>query len=301
MKAGDGQHQFEAGVHKPEYETLAAFGPMCLNRNLSSIIKCDDICNRYGLDTISAGATIAFAIECYENGIISRSETEGLELNWGNHKAIVDLTLKMARREGFGDVLADGVKLAAERIGRGSEQFAMHIQGQEVPMHDPKRWASFGTIYRTDATPGRHTQGHEGWVAPGLPMPSFNRNACAGRGAAHKVARLMMHSINASGACMFGYNCMDARALPDLLSVVTGWQYDFKELLTAGERIACARQLFDVREGINPISLAVPGRVTGMIDLETMAREFYQAMGWDLKTGKPSSERIKELGLGGFA
>ncbi|MDO8568827.1 MAG: aldehyde ferredoxin oxidoreductase family protein [Dehalococcoidales bacterium] len=301
MKANGQEYQWEAGVHKPEYETLAAFGSMCLNRNLPSIIKCNDICNRYGLDTISAGATVAFAIECYENGIISRSETEGLELNWGNHKALVDLTLKMARREGFGDVLADGVKRAAERIGRGSEQFAMHIQGQEVPMHDPKRWSGFGTLYRTDATPGRHTQGHEGWVAPGLPMPPFNRNALAGRGAAHKTARLMMHSINAAGVCMFGYNCMNARALPDLLSAVTGLQYDFKALLTAGERIACARQLFDVREGINPIDLVVPGRVTGRLDLDIGAREFYQAMGWDLKMGKPSTERLRELGLVEFA
>lgn len=313
MEIGREEYQWEVGVHKPEYETLAAFGSMCLNRNLSSIIKCNDICNRYGLDTISAGATVAFAIECYENGIISQKETGGLELNWGNHNAIVALTLKMARREGFGDILADGVRRAAERIGRNSDQFAMHIQGQEVPMHDPKRWSGFGTIYQTDATPGRHTQGHEGWVAPGLPMPPFDRRDYAGRGAAHKVARVMMHSVSAAGMCIFGYTCMNARALPDVLSAVTGWQYDFKELLTAGERIACVRQLFDVREGINPINLAVPGRVIGrppqtvgpvkdrMVDLETMAREFYQAMSWDLKTGKPSSERLKELRLAEFA
>ncbi|MBI2832669.1 MAG: aldehyde ferredoxin oxidoreductase family protein [Chloroflexi bacterium] len=300
MKAGNGNYHWEAGVHKPEYETLVAFGPMCLNNNLPSIIQLNDICNRYGLDTISAGATIAFAIECYENGIISRSEAEGLQLNWGNHKTIVKLLLKMANREGFGDVLADGVKRAAERIGRGSDRFAMHIQGQEVPMHDPKRWAGFGTVYRTDATPGRHTQGHEGWVPRGLPMPPFNHRSCTGHGAAHKVARTMMHTINAAGVCMFGYNSMDASALPDLLSAVTGWEFDLKGLLIAGERIACVRQLFNVREGINAINLALPGRVTGATDLETMAGEFYQAMNWDLKTGKPSSKRLKDLGLAEF-
>lgn len=300
MQAGTEEQQWEAGVHKPEYETLAAFGSMCLNGNLPSIIKCNDICNRYGLDTISAGATIAFAIECYENGIISREKTGGIDLNWGNHKAIVELTLKIARREGLGDVLADGTKRAAERIGHGSDRFAMHIQGQEVPMHDPKRWAGFGTIYQTDATPGRHTQGHEGWVAPGLPMPPFDRKTYAGRGTAHKVARAMMHSVSAAGGCMFGYNFMSARALPEILSAVTGWQYDFKELLTAGERIACVRQLFNLREGINPIDLAVPDRVTGKIHLKAVAGEFYQAMDWDLETGRPSRERLKELGLGAW-
>lgn len=311
MKPGREEYRWEDNVRKPEYETIASFGPLCLNHNLASIIKCNDICNRYGLDTISAGATIAFAIECYENRIISQRETGGLALNWGNHQAIVELTLKMARREGFGDILADGTKRAAERIGQGSDQFAIHIQGQEVPMHDPKRSAGFGTIYQTDATPGRHTQGHEGWVAPGFPLPAFDRNTYAGRGVAHKAARLMMHSTNAAGVCMFGYNCMDAQALPDLLSTVTGWQYDFPELLTAGERIACIRQLFDLREGINPINLTVPGRVAGrppqtvgpvkdrMVELETLARDFYQAMGWDCVTGKPSIERLKELGLPG--
>ncbi|MBI2847540.1 MAG: aldehyde ferredoxin oxidoreductase family protein [Chloroflexi bacterium] len=296
MKAEAGEYHWEEGVHKPEYETIAAFGSMSLNPNLSSIIKCNDICNRYGLDTISAGATVAFAIECFENGILDRNET-GLELNWGNHKAIVDITLKMARREGFGDVLADGVKRAAERIGRGSERFAMHIGGQEAPMHDPKRWSGYGTVYLTDATPGRHTQGHEGWVPPGLSLPSFDWKAYTGRGEAHKTARAMIHAINAAGVCMFGYNCMDAHALPELLSAVTGWQYDFKELLAAGERIACARHLFNVREGINSKDIAVPGRVRGRVDLETMAREFYQAMGWDLQTGEPSGERLEALGL----
>ncbi|MBI2868220.1 MAG: aldehyde ferredoxin oxidoreductase family protein, partial [Chloroflexi bacterium] len=301
MKASSGIYDWEAGIQKPEYQTLAAFGPMCLNSDLVSVIKCHDICNRYGLDTISAGATVAFAIECYENGIINRQETEGLELNWGNHRAIVALTQQIARRHGFGEVLADGVKQAAGRIGRGSEKFAIHIQGQEVPMHDPKRWPDYGALYRTDATPGRHTQGHEGWVAPGLPVPPFDRSACSGRSAAQMIARFMMHSINAAGVCMFGYNFMNARALPELLGAVTGREYDLKALLNAGERIAHIRQLFNAREGTNTIDSVVPGRVTGETAIATMAAEFYQAMGWDLKTGYPAPERLRELDLAGFS
>ena len=133
MKAGT-TSDYEEGAHKPEYETLAAFGSMCLNEDLESIIKLNDICNRYGLDTISAGATISFAIECYENGIISKKDTDGIELTWGNSEAIVNMTEKLARREGFGDVLADGTKIAAHKIGRGADKFAMQVQGQEVAM-----------------------------------------------------------------------------------------------------------------------------------------------------------------------
>ncbi|MEW5749024.1 MAG: aldehyde ferredoxin oxidoreductase C-terminal domain-containing protein, partial [Candidatus Thermoplasmatota archaeon] len=309
MKAGSGEYRWTAGVHKPEYETLAAFGSMCLNDNLPSIVKFNDICNRYGLDTISAGATVAFAIECYENGLLSKQETDGLELTWGNHRAMVALTLRMARRQGFGDVLADGVKRAAERIGRGSERFAMHIQGQEVPMHDPKRGPDYGTTYQTDATPARHTQGHEGFVPPEFPVPQFDRKAYAGRGLAHRMAATTAHVVNASGMCLFGYSCMHARALPDLLSAVTGWEYDLQTIQAAGERIACLRQMANIREGLNPLKFAVPGRIIGKppqeagplkgrtVDLETMAREFYLSMGWDPETGMPSHARLEELGL----
>ena len=136
MKGGTEEYNISGG-HKPEYETLCMFGTNCLNNNLDSIIMANDICNRYGLDTISAGAAIAMAIECYENGLITREDTGGIEMTWGNHKAIVAMTEKLARREGFGDILADGVKAAAEKIGKGADKFAMHIQGQEFPAHDP--------------------------------------------------------------------------------------------------------------------------------------------------------------------
>ena len=110
MKEGTGDYTYEEGAHKPEYETLAMFGSNMLNANLASIIKANDICNRYGVDTISAGAAVAFSVECYENGILTAKETDGLEMSWGNHKTIIAMLEKLARREGFGDILADGVK-----------------------------------------------------------------------------------------------------------------------------------------------------------------------------------------------
>ena len=309
MKAGTGEYKYEAGAHKPEYETLATFGIMCLNNNLESIIKANDICNRYGLDTISAGCTIAFAIECYENGIITREDTEGIELKWGNHQAIIAMTEKLARREGFGAVLANGVKAAAEKIGKGAEQYAIHIQGQELPMHDPKLGFRFATTYRLDPTPGRHTQGGEGWNPPGL-LDDFDPKSFSGRGKAHKVGSDFGHVMNCAGMCLFMYMSLPtADVVTDFINAATGWDVTIDELLKTGERIANLRQAFNIREGLNPLQFKVPDRVLGRpaqkegplagvtVDEDTLVKEYLAAMDWDLKTAKPSKKKLQELGL----
>jgi len=142
-----------------------------MNDDLESIIMVNDVCNRYGLDTISAGTTIAFAIECYENGILSREETDGIELTWGNAPAIVAMTRRLARREGFGDVLADGVRRAAEKIGRGAERFAIHVSGQEPGCRDARLIPSRGLGYIVDPAPGRHTASTvQVMFAQGMPL-----------------------------------------------------------------------------------------------------------------------------------
>lgn len=310
MRAGTGKYKYAAGVHKPEYETLTAFGTMCLNDNLESIIKINDICNRYGVDTISAGCTIAFAIECYENGLITSKDTEGIELRWGNHEAIVAMTERLVRREGLGDVLADGVKVAAEKIGRGAEEFAIHIHGQEVPMHDPKRFMNYAATYQLDPTPARHTQGSYGSrPASGLEFPAFDRKSSAGRGEAHKMGSNLMHVVNCAGLCQFGYQCMDLSAVTESLSLATGWDYGLEDVLKAGERIANMRQAFNVREGLRPGDFKAPNRVLGRppletgptagrsVDIETLGRDYLVAMDWDPDSGKPSRSKLRELGL----
>ncbi len=293
LKAGTGEYSFAYGVRRPEYETLASFGTMCLNNNTESIAAANDICNRYGLDTISGGCTIAFAIECFENGVITRKDTEGIELNWGNHRAIVAMTEKMAKREGFGAVLADGVKLAAARIGKIAEQFAIHIGGQELGMHDPKlppppfeKDSPPAARFLMDATPGRHTQGFG---------PSSFR----------------MHVINASGLCMFGFfglNNTD-RYITGYMKTVTGWDYTFNELLKAGDRIATMRHLFNLREGINELKWPVHPRIIGRppqtegplagvtADLEAQVYWNMGALDWDRKTTIPSRKKLRSLGL----
>jgi aldehyde:ferredoxin oxidoreductase len=309
MKEGTGEYKYEAGAHKPEYETLGMFGADCLNSNLESIIKANDICNRYGVDAISAGATMAFTIECYERGLITKADTDGIEMTWGNHKSIVAMTEKMVKREGFGDVLADGVKLAAKRIGKGASQYAMHIQGQEVPAHDPKFGYHWATTYRLDATPARHTQG-PGVPVPGLDLPKHDPKAFSGRGEAHKLGSNFSHVVSCTGTCLFGFWALPhVDAFLEFMRAVSGCDFTIDELLKTGERIANIRQAFNTREGLNPLKFKVPGRVYGYpppkrgplasitVDEETLYSEYLTAMDWGLKTAKPSKKKLLELGL----
>jgi len=313
MKEGTGEYKYEAGAHKPEYETLGMFGADCLNSNLESIIKANDICNRYGVDTISAGATIAFVIECYERGLITKADTDGIEMTWGNHRAIVAMTEKLVRREGFGDVLADGVKIAAKRIGKGASRYAIHIQGQEVPAHDPKLGYHWGTTYRLDATPARHTQG-PGMHPPGLPIPKHRRRSFSGRGEAHKLGSNFSHVVSCTGTCLFLYWALpDVDSFLEFMRAVSGWDFTIEELFKTGERIANIRQAFNIREGLNPLKFKVPGRVYGdpppkkgplagiTVDEETLDTEYLAAMDWDLKTAKPSKKKLLELDLNDVA
>ncbi|TET16621.1 MAG: aldehyde ferredoxin oxidoreductase [Dehalococcoidia bacterium] len=313
MKEGTGEYKYEAGSRRPEYETIAMFGTNCLNNNIESIIKVNDICDRYGLDTISAGATIAFAIECFENGLITRADTDGIEMTWGNHKAIVAMTEKLAKREGFGAVLADGVKVAAEKIGKGADQYAMHIQGQELPAHDPKHAFQYATSYRLDPTPGRHFVGSELSDAPAHPsglLPEFDLKSFAGRGEAHKIGSNFHQAVVCTGTCLFVYWAFpNIDPIADFMRAVTGWDVTTDELLKTGERISNLRQAFNIREGLNPLQFKVPDRVLGRpppkegplagvtIDEDTLVRECLTAMDWDLKTAKPSKKKLQELGL----
>lgn len=275
--------------HRPEYETLAAFGSMCLNDNVESIIYLNHICNDYGLDTISAGGTIAFAIECYENGILTNDDTDGIALKWGDHEAIVEMTEKLAKREGFGDILADGVRVASQKIGRGSEKYAMHVCGQELPMHDPRLEINdyckrCQLMYVADATPGRHTQApHEGFAFQAAGLCSF-------------------------GAFLGGIG-EDLPQTHDVINAVTGWDVTSAEMLLIGDRVAAMRQAFNLREGFKPSDFKYPDRILGKPPLksgplagvtirpEIMVAEYFKSMDWDIETGKPSKKKLVELGL----
>jgi len=291
LKAGEGEYKYPSGTRRVEYETQASFGTMCCNSNTESLNMVNHLCNCYGLDTISGGTIIAFAIECYENGIITKKDTDGIELTWGNHQAIVAMTEKMAKGEGFGAILADGVQVAAKKIGKGAEKYAVHIGGQELGMHDPRFYnfpdTTAAARYQMDATPGRHTQMNFG------------------------PASFQMHLINATGFCMFaelvGGKVMDF--LRGFMKTVTGWDYSEDELNTTAERIVNMRHVFNLREGINPLQYKIHPRIIGRppleegplagasADIEAQAFWGLGALDWSRVTTKPSQKKLLKLGL----
>jgi aldehyde:ferredoxin oxidoreductase len=311
----DGNYKLKEMSHMPEYETISAFGSYSLNNNFESIIKCNDICNRFGIDTISVGATVAFAINCFENNIISKKDTGGIELTWGNHKAIVDLTEKIAKREGIGEVLSNGVKAASAVIGKGSEEFAVHVQGQELPAHDSRFEPGFAVSYTLDATPGRHCQFGSFVLPSGIEreLPEirfvFDKTEYKDRAKAQRVMSSFMHIINTLGACLFGYFSGDVTNWQECYSAVTGWDVSLRELIKTGERIGTIRHLFNLREGITPTNMSYPKIAKGIpplesgplkgivVDFDSMRKEYLEEMDWDLKTCIPSSSKLKDLEL----
>ncbi len=288
LKGSTGEYKYPAGIRRPEYETQGTFGGMCLNSNTDSINMANDICNRYGMDTISTGTVVAFAIECYEKGIIDKKDTGGIELGWGNHKAIVALTEKIGKREGIGNELADGVKIAAEKIGKGAEKYAVHLGGVELGMHDPKM-AMFGPSafcrYQMDATPGRHTQ-------------SFGPGSFAS------------HVMNAAGVCMIGLGfASPPDKLAAFLNAVTGQNLTEADVLKQGERIMVLRHLFNLREGIREVDWYAHPRIYGDppqemgplagVKLNTAQQNYWNlgALDWDMETTKPSKNKLIQLGF----
>ena len=298
-------------THRPEYEAMGAFGTMNLMAEPDAIIYANHLCNEYGFDVISAGVAVSMAIECYQNGIITKEDTDGLELNWGSDDGVIGFLKMMGERTGIGTVFADGVKVAAEKLGHGADKFAMHIGGQELPMHDPKLQPEYYNTYKLDPTPGRHTQ-YEGNRRLGkIPPAPKDFKDYANRGEHHKGASEYMHIVNSGGMCQFIMMMANTANMPSWFNAVTGWDMDLDEMMQVGERISNMRMAYEVREGGNPRLRAVPTRVTGAttegtsagplqgvkLDTELLETDFYNACDWDLKTSKPSRAKLESLGL----
>jgi aldehyde:ferredoxin oxidoreductase len=316
VKVAKGKFPTEGEIHRPEYETLASFGTNCFNDNIETVIRANEICNLYGMDTIAVGNLIAFAMECYENGLIGKGDTEGLDLSWGNPESIVSLTEKIARRNGFGALLADGPKTAADRIGKGAEKYAMHICGQALPYHDPRISPAQGTGYFADANPSRHmesagTQTLErgGGLGndPVLLAPVLDLYGdYSSKGPMLALGAQFFQFFSSAGLCallLLGSTVPAA----EYVAAVTGWQMDWSEALRAGKRILTLRQAFNAREGLVPDHFHLPERFLQalkvgasageQIDFDLMKAGYFAAMGWDLRSGRPYPMTWQELGL----
>ena len=312
-------------THKPEYETVLSLGGLLLNKDVDSIFYLNELLNRAGMDTISAGHVVAFAIECYEEGVFTKKDTDGLELTWGNTKAIVSLLEKMVARDGIGHILADGVKQAVHRIGKGSEAFAVLAGGQEPAMHDSRNDPGFALHYSVEPSPGKHTVGSglyyemfKLWqVVDGLPgvtplyMKGSKYKADEEKAKAGAANSQFMNVVNGSGVCLFGALLGAKRTrVFEWLNAATGWTLTPNEYMEVGANVQTLRQAFNVRHGIEPKSFKISDRALGRpvqtkgankgrtVEIEAMMQDYWTQFGWDPDTGKPFDETIKELEAG---
>lgn len=293
----------------PEYETLALTGSNCGISDLNAIAKFNLLCDFLGLDTISTGNVVAFAMECYEKGLITKEDTGGLELTFGNVDAYIKMPELIARREGIGAILADGVKIAAEKIDKGAEKYAVHVKGLEYPGYDPRGSIGMALAYATADRGACHLRS---WVIAKEAFGDLDPFTTEGK-AAEVIDDQDRNSIKWS-LILCDFYAADYAIMVKLLSAATGIQYSENELKLMGERIWNLTRAFNIREGFTRKDDTLPPRImeeslpTGKAkgrrvtkeDFEKMLDEYYKLRGWT-KDGIPTLEKLKQLGLNDVA
>jgi aldehyde:ferredoxin oxidoreductase len=314
----EGKWQGKTG-EGPEYETTNTLGALCGVSDINAITMANYLCNEYGLDTISTGGTIAFAMECYQKGLLTQEQTGGLEIEFGNPELVVELVEKIARREGIGDLLAEGTQVMAERIGQGADHFAMHVKGLELPAYDPRAAKICGLGYVAANRGGDH-------ITSFIVGPTFVDVPCllvedssikdpftADPNEAKVVVDMenALTVLDSIGACKFMGIILTAQDLVDLINSATGWDLDVAEYRRSGERIYNLTRAFNAREGVTRENDILPARLSedplpagaaaGMVieseSLESMKDAYYDFRGWDKTTGIPTAEKMIDLGL----
>jgi aldehyde:ferredoxin oxidoreductase len=302
IKQTHGPFAIKDQMHRPEQQTLAALGGMLMNDNLEAVIKANDICNRYGIDTMGVGGTIAMAMECYERGLITREDTDGIELTWGNAEAIVAMVEKVAKREGFGALLADGSQKAAERIGKGAEKYAVAIRGKSLAFHDPRMSPALGAANIADANPAHHMDSQiTGMISEGAAIGSDPALQVSKENpfSAYVIGSGYHQLLNAAGLCSLYTVATTPPPIAELIEGACDWDFGWEKAMAAGRRILTLRQAFNAREGLTPDQFELPKRIasTAKVDFTALRNGYFAEMGWDLKTGKPSKKSLAQLGL----
>ena len=309
-------------THKPEYETVLSFGGFVLNRDADTIFEINETLNRAGMDTISAGHAVAFAMECFEKKIITLKDTAGMALEWGNPEAVSWLVEQIISRQGIGHILADGVARAAAQLGKGAQKFAFHAGGQELAMHDGRNDPGFALHYSVEPAPGRHTNGawlyyemYQLWKkvtdAPKMPLVyAKDRKYETGpdKAAMGSANSRFLNVLNGAGVCQFGaFLGIHRIRIFDWLNAATGWHLTPDDYMKAGTRIQTLKQAFNLKHGIAPRDFTLKGRPAGYppmtrgankdrsIDIDTLMADYWEAFGWDRKTGRPTDRQIAEV------
>lgn len=304
----------------PEYETLSAFGSLCENDSVEVVAAANQLCNSYGLDTISAGAAVAFALECYERKVLTRGDV-GFELRWGDPDSILGLLRLILSREGIGDLLAEGIRRAAVAIGRGAEEYALEVKGLETPMHEPRGKMGLGISYAVAPRGATHMDGFHDTMClrenacpeMGLTSP-LDRFTLEGKPAVVKRFEDWRSTVNSLILCVFTTRETGAsrnyESIVTMTSAATGWDLTLEEMLRVGERNHALTRAYAVREGISDRDDRLPGKFSRPMtrgpsaghtiseaELKRALREYYQVRGWD-ERGAPRPETLQTLGLG---
>ncbi len=330
----DGDFTVDPKYGGPEYETLAMMGSDCGIASLPAVAKANELCNKYGLDTISCGATIAFAMECFEKGLLSPENAEGFDLKFGDVPSFLKAIELIAKREGIGDLLAEGSARASEKIGHGSEDFVVAANKQEFPAHEPRVKVSLGVNYATNPYGACHMAGghdpqyerHEdpsGADAPpvppalemlGLTSPTAPRSLGPEKIKFMRVTQDFASAIDSLGFCAFVAGSMgglfNPDELPEIINYVTGWDMSLEEFLRVGERKINMMRLFNARDGYDKSKDRLPKRMfepmqggvsdglkLNKTEWEEAKLELYRQRGWNEATGNPGKEKISQLGL----
>jgi len=312
--AREGPYKGVASI--PEFETVYSFGGSLLMESYNEVIAADKLCDEYGMDTVSCGATIAFAMECYEHGILTIDDLDGIDLKWGNAEAMIAMVHKIAHRDGIGDALADGVQKAAAKIGKGSEKYAMHIKGLELPGYDPRGAKAHGLNYATGYTGADHCLGYAFQEVFSIPVPyPVDRLDYKGKG---KLTRWNQdtRAVTCDCAPMCGFILDMALAdvchqnTAQLMNALTGSDYTPDEIMRCGERVNNIARIFNIGTGFTRADDTFPERIMTeplkdggakgsfipLNELDFMLDEYFEDRGWT-RDGVPTKERLLALGM----
>ncbi len=318
------RYQVSSSFGGPEYEGIASFGPNCGIGDLQAIAKANELCGRFALDVISTGANIAFAMECFEHELIGLKDTDGIELRFGNADAMLKMIEMIAHRRGLGNLLADGVRRAAEVIGGDAHYFALHVKGQELPMHDPRGKVGVGLGYAISETGADHVTAYHDTLVANPNTVMFKSAAPLGviqalparEWSSKKVAYYALLENWSSlgrviGFCYFGpvpRSFIQADQVVSAVRAATGWEVTLQDLMDIGERATNLAHVFNVRQGFTrkddvlPDRLFQPlesGALTGVAlsraEFEQALTELYTVKGWNPLTGAPTRERLRAL------
>jgi aldehyde:ferredoxin oxidoreductase len=304
-KLNRGKYKLEHAA-RPEYESLGAFGSMLLNGDSDTAVILNHLCNEYGYDTISLGNTIAWLMECYEKGIVSKEELGGVDLKWGDPDAIIAIAEKICAYEGIGVQLNLASRGAARALGKG-EECLVTASGIELPMHGARFNPGMARIFQYDPTPGRHIKGGRGVPnghAPGEVKYNFENT-----GKDDAAGLLEWEFTNCAGVCGFGNFLLAPMIAVKMVEAITGNHYTEEQLTQFSYRSFTLRHAFNLREGYRRKDFKIDGRAVGKpplqagplkdrtVDNEKLGDNFYGYLGWDdVETAMPPAEFIKDLG-----